>query len=341
MKARLGANVWVLAGAALGAAVPVILMLWPSSSDSLGAFPVLWKYWSLSGSLLIGGLGVWLLSGSRLAGYKEIRVVAGLGVVLALLVGIGTFAVFGKLWTPGLAKAFAAQKPKKVEPQAVAASKPAAVKPAATDNPAASKTAPAGTPPAPKPSPEEQELAANTLAAGLLRSNCLGRCHNYGGQIGGSLAASDLKKYGEQRTMSYMIQVMRDPFGMGIRGMPKPNLTDEEIYAIAKFLSGRGGNKGQEKPWFGNYVLDMSPEDMIKEGRKRYEFFNCQNCHKINKKGGDMGPDLSTIGSQRDAAWIESFLTSPQTVKPGTMQPFLPMAVDEIKQIAAYLASLK
>lgn len=343
MRGRIRINIWVLAGAALGAVVPMILLMWPSLGGVRLAFPALWKYWIISGALLVDGLGLWLLTWPRLAGRVEVKLMAGATMVLASLFGLGTYSVIGRLLPPQLAVQ-ALSEPAKAMPAASAKTPDA---PPAKPAPAPSK--PAGNAPAPaKPAPEpakppaqQQAELEDSIAMDLLKRNCMGRCHNYDNRIGGTLVMSDLKKLGEQRTMSYMIQLIRDPINVGVKTMPKVDLTDQEIFMIARFLSGRGGDKGQEKPWFGNYTLDMTPQEAIEAGKKKYAFFNCQNCHKIEGQGGDMGPDLSKVGAQRDAAWIESFLTSPQTVKPGTAQPFLPMAVDEIKQLAAYLASLR
>ncbi len=342
VRGRIRVNIWPLAGAALGAVIPVILVLWPGLTGLRLTFPALWKYWIVSGALLVDAVCLWLLTrppGAR----PEAKILFGGLMVLASLVGVGTFVVFGRILPPALAvfkeqPARAQVKPAQTQNNPPQKPKPTEQPPQPKEQP---KQAPAAEEKKPGLSPEEQARLEASVAMDLLKRNCMGGCHNYDNLIGGSLAASDLKKLAEQRTMSYIIQLIRDPVNMGVRGMPKANLTDREVAIIAKFLSGRGGQKGQEKPWFGNFTLDMTSQEMIEAGKKKYQFFNCQSCHKIDKQGGDMGPDLTRIGAQREVAWIESFLTSPQAVKPGTMQPFLPMTVDEIKAIAAYLASLR
>lgn len=170
----------------------------------------------------------------------------------------------------------------------------------------------------------------------LVNDKCLS-CHRYKGY--GFGVTDDLDKAASAHTMSWFIQLLRDPVNVGMKRMPKPNLTDAEIYDIARFLAGRGGSPGQEKEWFGNQSLQMSDVELIDLGKKTYARFNCESCHKLGDRGGKNGPELTHIGQQRDRAWLEAFFKDYFIQKPA--MPFLPLSPDEIRGLAAYLASLK
>ena len=67
----------------------------------------------------------------------------------------------------------------------------------------------------------------------------------------------------------------------------------------------------------------------------------CQTCHKVNGKGGEKGPDLSTTGSVRTRAWLETYLKNPFALNPKSKMPRVQMTDTETKDVAAYLAGLK
>lgn len=78
----------------------------------------------------------------------------------------------------------------------------------------------------------------------------------------------------------------------------------------------------------------------------------CAACHTIRgtPASGTSGPDLTHVGSRRTigagllettrgalAAWI----ADPQTLKPGNNMPIVPLTSDELRQLSAYMESLK
>jgi cytochrome c oxidase subunit 2 len=78
----------------------------------------------------------------------------------------------------------------------------------------------------------------------------------------------------------------------------------------------------------------------------------CAACHTVRGTSakGTTGPDLTHVGSRKTigagllpntrgslAAWI----ADPQTLKPGNNMPLVPLSAEELKQVSAYLESLK
>ena len=81
--------------------------------------------------------------------------------------------------------------------------------------------------------------------------------------------------------------------------------------------------------------------DQIEAGKKVYIEMKCAMCHKIEGVGGKIGPDLSGVGSRKDAAWIKGFLKDPKSVIPGTKQPPFKGTDEQLDALVAYLMSLK
>jgi mono/diheme cytochrome c family protein len=65
----------------------------------------------------------------------------------------------------------------------------------------------------------------------------------------------------------------------------------------------------------------------------------CLGCHQLGAEGGRIGPDLSTVGSRRSAAYIHAMIADPQGTMPGTVMPKTLMP-DEVRElVASYLAT--
>lgn len=69
----------------------------------------------------------------------------------------------------------------------------------------------------------------------------------------------------------------------------------------------------------------------------------CVGCHTIDDDGGEDGPDLSRIGSEHDAAYLERLIADPEAVNPTAEMPSFRSRLSdaELKAIAAYLAGRK
>jgi len=76
-------------------------------------------------------------------------------------------------------------------------------------------------------------------------------------------------------------------------------------------------------------------------GRILYDKNGCTACHSIHGKGGKLGPDLTHVGSKRDADWLMRHFKDPQSVSPGSIMPKVPLQDKELKELADYMLSLK
>jgi cytochrome c oxidase subunit 2 len=78
----------------------------------------------------------------------------------------------------------------------------------------------------------------------------------------------------------------------------------------------------------------------------------CAACHTIRgtPAAGTTGPDLTHVGGRQTIAaglfdttrgTLAAWIADPQTLKPGNNMPLVPFSSDELREVSAYLASLK
>ncbi len=95
--------------------------------------------------------------------------------------------------------------------------------------------------------------------------------------------------------------------------MPKPNITDEQRHALLVFLRGQRPENIPDK------YLAFDAE--IEKGRQLVYRYNCQACHVVEGKGGDVSqwitesnflpPNLASTGSRLTTEWMSNFLKNP------------------------------
>jgi cytochrome c oxidase cbb3-type subunit 3 len=145
--------------------------------------------------------------------------------------------------------------------------------------------------------------------------------------------AADLKN-GQQLFMAQCARC-HGPKGEGGRGtvltQPRlPHAPDDQ----ALFLVIRDGIKGTEMP--GGYALDTReawqltayvrslgrmPHEAVpgdpKRGQELYQAKgHCSQCHIISGQGGSLGPELTEIGSRRNAAHLRAVILDPGSALP-------------------------
>ena len=78
----------------------------------------------------------------------------------------------------------------------------------------------------------------------------------------------------------------------------------------------------------------------------------CVNCHAIagTAAAGTAGPDLTHVASRatigagvlaNDVARMRAWLADPQSYKPGSLMPRIPLSDADLDALAAYLGALK
>jgi quinol-cytochrome oxidoreductase complex cytochrome b subunit len=82
-----------------------------------------------------------------------------------------------------------------------------------------------------------------------------------------------------------------------------------------------------------------SPSELA--GRVIFARSGCTACHSIQGKGGTIGPDLTHVGSRREAPWLLRHFKDPQAVVPGSIMPKVDLSDKELQDLTDYMLSLK
>lgn len=81
--------------------------------------------------------------------------------------------------------------------------------------------------------------------------------------------------------------------------------------------------------------------DPVAVGREVFRTQGCLKCHAVGGQGGQIGPDLSQVGSRLSPDLLRRYVTDPRSVRPDSKMPKHTLAAEELDRLVAYLASLK
>jgi nitric oxide reductase subunit C len=181
---------------------------------------------------------------------------------------------------------------------------------------------------------------------GWHKHNC-NDCHTILG-IGGYYSPDLTKAYSTRGEM-WLKTFLKNPESPDPkrRKMPNQNLSEDEIkklIAYFKWVDAIDTNQWPPKP-----VGEAKPQEVALKGKSQnllgknvFDQYRCDLCHKIEGRGGTIGPDLSHEGNKRDALWLEKHIRDPKSHDPNTVMPPFPQITEgEIKVLVGYLTSLK
>jgi cytochrome c oxidase subunit 2 len=92
---------------------------------------------------------------------------------------------------------------------------------------------------------------------------------------------------------------------------------------------------------------DGAPRAPLTSPQEIFAHLTCNACHKVEGAGGVLGPDLSHIGSQKDAAYIRRAILDPNAEIAEGFVPMMPpnygdqLYAGELETLVNYLAGLE
>jgi len=90
----------------------------------------------------------------------------------------------------------------------------------------------------------------------------------------------------------------------------------------------------------GSALQEASLTPIEREGRTLYVKADCASCHSVAGVGGRTGPDLSTVGSKRNAKWLIEHFRNPMAAVPGSRMVRFDFSDREVSALATYLLRL-
>jgi mono/diheme cytochrome c family protein len=169
----------------------------------------------------------------------------------------------------------------------------------------------------------------------VTRYRCLS-CHSVGG-FGGDLSTVPLDRIGSQLQHDYLAKYLLNPGAVRVSveaRMPVFHMLPDEAKTIADYLSTVFLDDRVEQ-----YDTNFTSAE-ARRGQELYGRLGCQACHQLGAKGGYVGPELSATGARLKPGWIAAWLLTPQTYKPGTLQPDYSLSSADARALTAYLNSL-
>lgn len=175
------------------------------------------------------------------------------------------------------------------------------------------------------------------------KNNCMG-CHTLFGE--GAYYAPELTKVYERRGGEWMKVFLKDPQAMfpGERKMVQYNFKENEINDLIAFFKWIGEvdlNGFPAKPSL--KVLGTPAVALTSTSSPQPEKFKllCTACHTLGGSGGVVGPALDGVGKKFDADYLKKWIDDPNSVKPGTTMPKLPLSTEEVNEIVNFLTTQK
>lgn len=133
--------------------------------------------------------------------------------------------------------------------------------------------------------------------AALFQTHC-SYCHGSFGEggRGADLTAGIYRRGGRDPELYASIR-----YGVPGSEMGPVRVTDDEVWKLVAYVKGLGSQG----------LLEKAPGNPA-AGRQVYEKSGCGSCHRIEKDGGSLGPDLTDIGRRRGLKFLAESLVKPE-----------------------------
>jgi len=194
----------------------------------------------------------------------------------------------------------------------------------------------------------------------LTRLNCQG-CHRLPGLDRPAMLGPDLTNVGTKVTREWFYKWLKEPRSIvdkdgnvTVNGyaqeprMPKFQLAEAELRGLSAYLS------VQKARAVAPYKIDArviaawskNPE-LASQGELRFRQMFCSTCHSLAVTragetkliGGDIGPELTKVGSKVNADWLADWLRDPQGYLPHTRMSRYGWSDEDLYKVTQYITS--
>ena len=188
----------------------------------------------------------------------------------------------------------------------------------------------------------------------LTKYNCVG-CHQLQDIDRPAMLGPDLTNVGTKVSREWIYKWLKDPRtltdadgNVTVNGvdmeprMPKFQLTDLELHALSAYLSVQH-TKRLEPSRISTTIAKTG--DAADQGQMRFNQMFCVTCHAIAVErggetkliGGDIGPELTKVGSKVKPEWLVAWLRDPQGYLEHTRMPRYQWSDKDLYQVTQYV----
>jgi mono/diheme cytochrome c family protein len=194
----------------------------------------------------------------------------------------------------------------------------------------------------------------------LASLNCQG-CHKLPGIETPVMRGPDLSSVGTKVSREWIYKWLKEPRtvldkdgNVTINGyetveeprMPKFRLTEAELLGLSAYLSAQRAKPLTPYTISPAVVAAWSKNpELSSQGELRFRQMFCSTCHSLAVTragetkliGGDIGPELTKIGSKVNPAWLVAWLRDPETYLPHTRMPRYGWSDEDLYKVTQYI----
>ncbi len=194
----------------------------------------------------------------------------------------------------------------------------------------------------------------------LIDLNCVG-CHRLQGIERPAMIGPDLTNIGQKTSRQWIYKWLKEPRTLTdsngsvvVDGheneeeprMPRFQLLETELQALSAYL-GTLRSKPIEPDKFDPQVVAAweKRSDLVEQGEARFRQMFCTTCHAIAVTragetrliGGDIGPELTKVGSKVNVDWLAAWLRDPQSYLPQSRMPRYGWSDEDLYKVTRYI----
>jgi mono/diheme cytochrome c family protein len=206
--------------------------------------------------------------------------------------------------------------------------------------------------------PEAPRLTSGRAA--ITDLNCIG-CHKLQGIERPLMLGPDLTNIGNKTSREWIFKWLKDPRtlsdtngNVSVNGyeneeeprMPRFRLNDTERTALSAFLIERRSSPIEPYKFDSRVTAAWEKKpDLVDQGQARFRQMFCSTCHslavvrggEIQLIGGDIGPELTKVGSKVKPDWLVFWLQNPQAYLPHSLMPRYGWSDEDLYKITHYI----
>jgi mono/diheme cytochrome c family protein len=183
----------------------------------------------------------------------------------------------------------------------------------------------------------------------LAREGCV-RCHSLKLADGSVMQGTDdppsLKHIADKTTREWLYAWTKDPRAYASTAtMPNFHLSDDDARDVTAFLMAQSSPLPSSTA-SGASARPASAGTDSQAGATLYGQSFCASCHAVqnaagNLVGGDLGPELTKIGSKVKPQWLSAWLRDPDSYDPDTKMPHYRFTEQQVATLTGFLLAKK